>query len=475
MSSANVPAAGPAANAPDRGPRTTPWPTDKMPPGIPYIIGNEAAERFSYYGITSILTIFLTEHVLGVSGEPAHLDNNRAQQVTHDFFAWVYFFPIVGALLSDGFLGKYRMIVSVSLLYCVGHAVMAISDHSWRFGIAPLDILWWGMLLVAIGAGGIKPCVSAHVGDQFGAANKHLVPRIFGWFYFSINFGSTFATILMPKLLTWYGPGIAFGVPGVLMAVATAVFWIGRNKYVHIPAGGIGFLRESFSKEGLFAILNLAPLFLLLAPFWGLFDQSHSAWVNQAKEMNCHFLGLEIDPAQIQSVNPLLVLIFIPLFSYWLYPFLGRFFEVTPLKKIGIGHVLMIPSYALISYAQQAIDAGGTPSMWWQVGAYVFLTAAEVMISITGLEFAYTQSPRKMKSLVMGVFLLSISLGNVLMSKLNGYIADRKEEGRLVLQGADFYWFCTAAIAITGVVFVIYAQFYRGRTYIQGAEDSETA
>jgi proton-dependent oligopeptide transporter, POT family len=460
----DLPVASPATH------RTTPWPTDKMPPGIPYIIGNEAAERFSYYGMAAILTMFLTEHLLDASGKPAYMDENRAQEWTHDFFSWVYFFPIIGAFVSDGFLGKYRTIVSLSLVYCLGHAVMALVDVSWNAGVAPLDTLWYALLLIAIGAGGIKPCVSAHVGDQFGTLNKHLLPRVFGWFYFSINFGSTFSTLLLPKLLTWYGPAVAFAVPGVLMGIATLAFWIGRNKYVHIPPGGVEFVKESFSADGLKALLNLAPLFLLLAPFWGLFDQSHSAWINQAKKMDCHFLGMDLEPAQFQSVNPILVLIFIPTFSYGLYPFLGRFFEVTPLRRIGIGHALMVPSYAMISIAQSRIDAGGTPSIWWQVGAYVFLTAAEIMISITGLEFAYTQSPRKMKSVVMGVFLLSISLGNKLISLLNRFIADAKESGEQILQGADYYWFCTAAIAITGIVFVIYSQFYRGQTFIQGEE-----
>jgi POT family proton-dependent oligopeptide transporter len=104
-----------------------------MPPGVPYLIGNEAAERFSYYGMASILTIFLTEHLLGLDGQAAPLDENRAHEWTHNFFTAVYFFPIIGALISDGFLGKYRTIFSVSLLYCLGQAVMAMVDVSvWR-------------------------------------------------------------------------------------------------------------------------------------------------------------------------------------------------------------------------------------------------------------------------------------------------------------------------------------------------------
>ncbi len=120
-----------------------------------------------------------------------------------------------------------------------------------------------GCLLIALGAGGIKPCVSTNVGDQFGESNRHLLTRVFNWFYFSINAGSAFSTLLIPWLLEPYptdpegliaklppsmvtflesprlhSPDIAFGLPGVLMFVATVIFWMGRKKMVHIPPGG---------------------------------------------------------------------------------------------------------------------------------------------------------------------------------------------------------------------------------------------
>ncbi len=99
------------------------------------------------------------------------------------------------------------------------------------------------------------------------------------------------------------------------------------------------------------------------------------------------------------------------------------------------------------------------------------MTAAEVMVSITGLEFSYTQAPRKMKSLVMGVFLLSITLGNLFTAKVNGIIAAQKAAGSSFLEGATYYWFFTAVMAVTAVAFVLWSQFYRGRTYIQGEQD----
>ena len=324
--------------------RTTPQQIETMPPGIPYIIGNEAAERFSYYGMRAILAVFLTKYLLDASGNPAPLDEHRANEWQHNFVAASYFFPIIGAIVSDAFLGKYYTILSLSLVYCLGHAVMALVDFPAMTGVHPHTMLVVALALIAIGAGGIKPCVSSHVGDQFGSANKHLLPKVFGWFYFSINLGSAISTILTPVLLTTYGPGVAFGVPGVLMALATFLFWLGRNQFVHIPAGGWGFVKETFSAEGMRAILGLLPLFLLLSPFWALFYQTQSSWVHQAAKMDRSLFGRTLEPSQIQALNPILVMILIPLFSYVVFPAMGRVYTVTPLRKIGIGLLMTAPA-----------------------------------------------------------------------------------------------------------------------------------
>lgn len=451
--------------------RTVPELTSEMPAGVPYIVGNEAAERFSYYGMSGILFAFLTEHLRDVSGNKAPMSEHQATEWTHYFIMAVYALPIFGAILSDWLLGKYRTIMFISLLYCVGHAVLAIMDYPTVTGIDPRWMLALGLALIAIGAGGIKPCVSANVGDQFGKQNEHLIPKVFGWFYFSINLGSTVSMLLTPWLLQHYGPGWAFGVPGILMGIATFVFWLGRYKYVHIPPGGTQFFRETFGRDGLRAVGNLIPLYLLIMAFFTLFDQSHSSWVGQAKNMNCKVLGYELLPSQLQAVNPILILAFIPLFSYVVYPLLGKFFEVTPLRKIGIGLFMTAASFAIISLAQERIDAGQKPHVVWQIAAYVVLTAAEVMVSITALEFSYTQAPKKMKSFIMGMYLLvAIALGNLFTAQVNGYIDRQKKLGAALLEGANYFWFFTAVMLITSVIFVIWSQFYRGATFIQGEE-----
>jgi POT family proton-dependent oligopeptide transporter len=131
-------------------------------------------------------------------------------------------------------------------------------------------------------------------------------------------------------------------------------------------------------------------------------------------------------------------------------------------------------SFVIIAVAQQAIDAGKTPHMGWQVFAYAVITAGEVMVSITALEFSYTQAPHKMKSFVMGLYLLvAIALGNILTAFINGYLHQQKEAGSPLLEGARYYWFFTGLMLVAAIAFVIWSQFYKGSTYIQGDATSE--
>lgn len=406
--------------------RNQPSDTEKMPSGIPYIISNEAAERFSFYGMKAALAIFLANY-LGVLGGES-MSEAKATAYVSFFNSAVYLTPLFGALIADIFFGKYRTIVTLSIVYCLGHLALAF------MGMGGMVQFWLlaGLGLISIGAGGIKPCVSAHVGDQFGKNNQHLITKTFNLFYLSINFGAVISNLAIPLILKWAGPHWAFGIPGVLMALATIFFWMGRNKFVHIPAHKKGFGSELFSTEGLAAVGKLIPLFLFVAVFWCLFDQTANTLVFQAEKMDRQILNfpfmpeslrqLEILPSQIQAANPFLILVLIPLFTWFIYPAASKAIKLTPLRKIGAGLFLMVLSFAVISWAQEEIDRGQTPSVWWQLLAYLIFTTSEILISIVCLEFSYTQSPRKMKSFIMGIYLLSVFAGNALTGIINVYI-----------------------------------------------------
>lgn len=380
---------------------------DKMPAGIPFIVANEFAERFCYYGINAILTVYMTQF----------LRMGQADATTwHSIFkSGAYFFPLVGAIVSDVFWGKFRTIMTFSLVYATGCAVVAL---------VPGNVgLFVGLAMVAFGTGGIKPCVSTNVGDQFTSKNQHLIERAFSYFYLAINAGSSISIYFCPVLLEKYGSRLAFGMPAAMMFVATFAFWMGRKKFAVVPPAGKKWLEEVFSKEGLKLIGGLLVIYFFVACFWALWDQSNGqTWTLQAEsslmDKNLGF-GFTVLPAQIQVVNGLFILAMVPIFTFVIFPIMGKFFKVTPLRKIGIGLFTIASSFLIVSRVEARIQAGETVSVWWQILAYVVLTASEILVSITALEFSYKQAPLRIKSFIMALFLLSTSVGNMMTAGVN--------------------------------------------------------
>jgi len=445
-----------------------------FPRQIKYIVGNEACERFSYYGMRSILVIFMTQYLL--------MTEASAKGIYHTFISANYFLPLLGAYLSDRFLGKYKTIIYLSLVYCAGHAVLAIWET--REG------LYAGLALIALGSGGIKPCVSAHVGDQFDRTNSHLIEKVFEIFYWSINFGSFFSFLIIPLTLPAFGPSVAFGIPGILMFLATIVFWMGRNQYVHVPPtgkdGGSQFFeimayaithqkqklpgqrfldvaRSKYAAEkvdGAEAVVGVFKVLIAASAFWALFEQQGSTWLLQAQQMDRSFFGMTLESSQIQGLNPILVMILIPIFSLWIYPKVAKMgIKVTPLRKMGFGMVLTGLSFAIVGVYQILIDNGAVMSIGWHIPPFLVLTASEIMVSITGLEFAYTQAPRSMKSTIMSLWLLTVAVGNwftAVISFVNPF------------KGASEFFFYAIAMFAVSLLFVWGATRYRERNFIEG-------
>ncbi len=407
--------------------------SSRMPPQIPFIIGNEACERFSFYGMRNILTVFLIDWLL-TNQIPGRGDREAAAKATFHLFVFgVYFTPLLGGFLADRFLGKYRTILYISLIYCAGHACLALFPDD-RTGF------YAGLALIALGSGGIKPCVSALVGDQFTAANKHLVNKVFAVFYWSINLGSFFASLLIPKTLRLFGPSVAFGIPGVLMAIATLVFWLGRNSYVKVPPTGkdphsfTSVVRSAWRNrrqdgrfldrargehpaeavEGVKAVFRVLSIFAFIPFFWMLFDQKASTWVVQARSMNLRIGPWQFEPSQMQLVNPALVMLLIPFTTGVAYPFFKRRgWELTPLRRMPIGIALGATAFVIAGILNFPVAAGERISVLWQVLPYVVLTVGEILVSVTGLEFAYTQAPLTMKSVIQSFWNLTTAAANL--------------------------------------------------------------
>jgi POT family proton-dependent oligopeptide transporter len=457
--------------------------SNRFPPQIPFIIGNEACERFSFYGMRNILTVFLIDYLLRNVNPDEAARKQMASSYYHLFMVGVYLFPLLGGYLADRFFGKYRVILWLSLVYVVGHACLAIFEKS------PTGF-YTGLFLIALGSGGIKPCVSAMVGDQFTAENSHLVKKVFAIFYWIINFGSFFASLTIPVVLKESTPAWAFGIPGILMFIATVIFWAGRRHYVMVPPMGRSphsFLSVVFSAlgnrkerapgsdwlsaarakhpeeaiDGVRAVLRISFFFLPTVPFfWMLFDQKGSTWVIQARSMDPQVGSFTFQPSQMQFINPLLVMILIPLLTGVIYPAIKRSgWEFTPLRRMPLGLIVGALSYVVAGLYQVRIERGDTLNIAWQAIPYILLTLSEVLVSTTGLEFAYTQAPRQMKSVVQSVWLLTTAIANLA-------VAAAIKALDISISANVFFGYAGMA-ALAGVVMALMARRFKVRDYFQ--------
>jgi POT family proton-dependent oligopeptide transporter len=466
----------------------------RFPKAVPYIIGNEAAERFSFYGMRSILTLFLVKQFFNPTGNTAlsQQADAHANKLNHLFVMVAYALPFVGGMIADWFTGKYKLILYISMVYCLGHLLLSTFDGS-------LDGFEIGMLVVAIGAGGIKSCVSANVGDQFDASNQDLLSKVYGWFYFSINAGSMISTILIPWTYDHWGPKWAFGIPGVLMALATVIFFSGRKRYVRVPPAGVNrnnlvfitwyslthlgekkpgqslldVAKKSYNPErveGVKAVYRVMAVFFFTLAFWAVWDQCLSEWTLYAaasnRNINLGFTSFTILPGSVSTVNTVFLLLFIPFFNYYVYPRLDKIgLKTTPLRRLGAGLILTALSFVVIAFTHNSIAHGGAPSIWWQILAFMILSAAEVLVSITGLEYAYTHSPKSMKSTMTGIWFLVVSFGNLITALVNGFIEDGGWWARN-LKGANYEWFFVAFIMVFVIAFLFVSPHLKERNYI---------
>jgi len=340
------------------------------PKSVFIIVGNEFCERLSYYGMKAILGIYLHKKL--------HLSEDTSTVIYHSFAMLCYFTPIFGAMIADQLLGRFKTIVYISMLYVIGHLIKTLAAIP-TLGIPPLEFSLIGLALIAIGTGGIKPCVSAFGGDQFKLPEQERqLQTFFSVFYFSINAGSLIGTALTPYLredVACFGEdtcySLAFGVPAILMAVATVIIIMGKPLYKMVPPQGSILTRvfgsiyyalkgkcsgvpadhwmdsakdkyDSQLVEDVKCLLRVLVLYIPLPIFWALYDQTGSRWTFQATRMNGMLGSIgKIKPDQMQVINPLLILFLLPLFDRVIYPAFAKCgMLVKPLQRMTVGGIL---------------------------------------------------------------------------------------------------------------------------------------
>ncbi|XP_071941747.1 solute carrier family 15 member 1-like [Antedon mediterranea] len=363
---------------------------DNFPTSVYYIVGNEFCERFSYYGMRTILILYLTNILL--------LSDNNATALFHTFVMLCYFTPLMGAMIADGFLGKYRTILYISFVYMCGSALMSLTALPPQTTGSP-EIVgpMIALLLIAIGTGGIKPCVSAFGGDQFIGGEVEMLQKFFAVFYFTINAGSVLSTFITPILrsdVQCFGEDcyfLAFGVPAVLMCISLFIFVLGRKKYKQFPPTGniigqvisaifyalknrfvkrktditkehwIDWADDKYDAKLLTDIRNLFHVLFMYLPlpiFWALFDQQGSRWTLQAEHLDGQLGNWRVKPDQMMVFNPILIILMIPLFEVVIYPLI-RFLRLPcrPLQRMGAGIFFAGLAFVIAGFLQLRLDS----------------------------------------------------------------------------------------------------------------------
>uniref|UniRef100_A0AAR2JBU5 Solute carrier family 15 member 1 n=1 Tax=Pygocentrus nattereri TaxID=42514 RepID=A0AAR2JBU5_PYGNA len=371
------------------------------PVSIFFIVVNEFCERFSYYGMRAVLVLYFRYFL--------RWDDDLATSIYHAFVALCYLTPILGAIVADSWLGKFKTIIYLSIVYAIGQIVMAVSainditdanrDGTPDNMAVHVTLAMIGLILIAFGTGGIKPCVSAFGGDQFADHQTRQRSTFFSVFYLCINAGSLLSTLITP-ILRGQECGIhtqqkcyplAFGVPAALMVVSLIVFIAGSGMYIKAAPQGnimldvcncIGFAiknrfrhrskrypkrehwldwaNEKYNKlliAQIKMVLKVLFLYIPLPMFWTLFDQKGSRWTFQATTMDGTFGTLILQPDQMQTVNPILILTLVPIMDRVVYPLIRKCgFNFSPLKRMTVGMFLAAMAFVSAALVQIQID-----------------------------------------------------------------------------------------------------------------------
>ncbi|KAJ3410987.1 hypothetical protein HDV05_002931 [Chytridiales sp. JEL 0842] len=436
---------------------------NKMPIAIFFIVPNEFAER-----LTPIFKNFLKYSVFGLGPETseaaAKMIGDQANGLYHTFKSLCYVTPLIGSAISDSYLDKYKTIVSLSSVYCLGIILLTIFSIPGVLGEnlkSPLNL--FALLgLIPLGTGGIKPTVSAHGGDQFLYSQKALLNTFYNYFYMAINAGALITSNVSPliKNRSCYGGENdcypqAFGLLSALIVTATIVFAVGKFCYRVVPPAGkflpveifqTGFFylykrvshsgeearrltAEKYSEGRVIECFDMAKVFLVLSPaplFWMGFDQNGSTWQDLGDQLKSPGAWASSEIVN-NAVNALFVVILAPVFANFVYPFIekrapGRF---GLLQRMIAGMLLIALSFFITAIIQAQVDGScvvdpkdkickSEISIGWQVLAYFVLTCGEILFSISGLNFSYIEVGPRLKSMASAVWLVYVAIGNAL-------------------------------------------------------------
>lgn len=368
--------------------KTKNWFT-KFPNATWPILITEFGERFSYYGIKTVLVLYLTKDLM--------FNKANGKSIYHAFSMTSYFTGVIGAMIADSWLGKYRTIAYTLFLYSISEVLLTLTSVDTigqRNAVGPLISLF----AMAIACGNIKPCLAAFGGDQFRKDQEHMLELFFAMFYASVNVGAVLCMWFIPMVRTdvqCFGrdcyPAV-FAINTILIIGATISLVAGKRLYtLKDPSGNVMIrvfkimghaVSNKVSGSGpaqcnhwldnasdeyehkeindIKLLLRVLKMYIPLPVFWALFHQQGSSWTLQAEQMDGDLGGFTLRSDQIQALNPILVLILIPLYDGVIYPMFERCqMPLSALKKMSGGLVLAAVAFVICAFVQIQIQTIG--------------------------------------------------------------------------------------------------------------------
>ena len=391
------------------------------PSGLSTLFFTEMWERFSYYGMRAFLILYL---VAPAASGGLGFDPVAAASVYGTYTGSAWGAGILGGLVADRLLGQFNAVLVGGSIIALGHFTLAFKA---------LPAFYTGLALVALGTGLLKPNVSTLVGSLYEPGDRRRDAG-FSIFYMGINSGGLFGPIVagyLAQRVDWHA---GFACAGFGMAFGLVQYWVGRGRLKHgldrlardratrtqevasNAGASTGFSRQEWSR-----ILAIVIFFVFASLFWGAYEQAGSTlnlFADQYSSLT--ILGYTFPSSWLQSVQPVCVVLFAPLFA-WLWRRLGRYEPSSP-AKFAYGLLFVSLAFLLLVPAGAFAQGGSKVSPWWLIVAYAITEVGELCLSPVGLSVVTKLSPVRIVGLMMGVFFLSNAAGNKIAGWAAGFL-----------------------------------------------------
>lgn len=423
------------------------------PRGLTTLFFTEFWERFSYYGMRAILVLYMAAPV---SQGGLEFDTAKATSIYGTYTMSVYLTSLPGGWLADRVFGARLTVLMGGILIALGHFSMAIDSMNFFYG---------GMILIAVGTGLLKPNISTMVGSLYSEDDPRRDAG-FSIFYMGINLGGMVAALVCGYLGQRINYHVGFAAAGVGMILGLIQYVAHRKRLAKVGSRATARREEraSAASEPLTGqekkrLLVIAFLFFFSILFWAAFEQSGSSFnLFAERQTRNSIFGYEFPSSWFQSVNSFFILALAPAFA-WLWARWGKRQPSSPAK---FSFALVAISAGLIVMAiAGSLTGSGRVSPLWLIALYFIHTVGELCLSPVGLSTVTKLAPARMVGLMMGVWFLSIAIGN----KLAGWVAGFYRDDANAL--FRLYAMLAAAVLVGAAMLALLTPFIRrliGRT-----------